>query len=507
MRSAGCPASAVSNYEAMGTGSWRPQYQLPQTFQLLDVLTMTRGAHALSTGFEFRHKNNEFVDVQRRNPEYGFTGLFTGDAVADLLLGWPQTIRLNNLMTAVQLQNAAAAFLQDDWKVTPDFTINLGLRYWYTTPYWAKEPFPNINLNFATGELVTATDDNRYLVDTDKNNIAPRLGFAYQLKPEQLVVRGGYGLFFGGEDFRGSSGNLVMNPPNMLSPVVNPVGTAQPPYLLSDPVPAFLVTSWNPADSVRTGLQVRDPNQEAVTIQQWNVAVELRLPLQSTVEVAYVGNRGRNLPGSYAANQTPFGLDGSVAANRPYPMWNTIELYDTKARSQYNGLQTKYEHRFTKGWYNLTSYSYNRAFSETGGFAAGNTPQLYGDWRAEYAPDSQTPRHRLSIANIYQLPIGRGRAIGGDMGGLADFLIGGWQVSSLFTWQTGAASERVTGSERCESGDRPVLQLPQPQRRRPAAKPDRLAQQRYRPEGGSLRLSELERLPGPAAQHARQRAP
>jgi len=126
-----------------------------------------------------------------------------------------------------------------------------------------------------------------------------------------------------------------------------------------------------------------------------------------------------------------------VAANRPYPMWNTIELYDTKARSQYNGLQTKYEHRFTKGWYNLTSYSYNRAFSETGGFAAGNSPQLYDDWRSEYAPDSQTPRHRLSIANIYQLPIGRGRAVGGDMSGLVDFLLGGWQVSSLFTWQTG----------------------------------------------------------------------
>jgi hypothetical protein len=433
----GLPRIAVSNYEAMGTGSWRPQYQLPETFQILDVLTMARGSHSLAAGFEFRHKTNEFVDVQRRNPEYSFTGFFTGDGIADLLIGWPQSLRMNNLMTAVQLQNAFAGFLQDDWKVTPNFTLNLGVRYEYATPYWAKEPFPNLNLDRATGELIRATDDNRYLVDTDKNNFAPRLGFAYQVKPERLVVRGGYGVFYGGEEFRGSGGNLVMNPPNMLSPLVQPIGNAPPPYLLSDPVPAHLVESWNPADSVRTGLQVRDTTQDAVTLHQWNVAVEIGLPKQSTLELAYVGNRGRNLPGTYQANQTPFGVDGSIPINRPYPMWNTIEMYETRARSEYNGIQAKFEHRFNSGWYNLTSYSYGRAYSETGGFAAGNAPQLYNDWRSEWAPDSQTPRHRLSIANIYQLPIGNGRAIGSDMTGLSEFLLGGWQVSALITWQTG----------------------------------------------------------------------
>ncbi|MPZ18308.1 MAG: hypothetical protein GEV06_10400 [Luteitalea sp.] len=433
----GLPRIAVTNYESMGTGSWRPQYQLPQSFQILDVVTMARGSHALSAGVEFRHKQNEFVDVRRRNPEYSFTGFFTGDGIADMLLGWPQTLRMNNVMTAVQRQNALAGFLQDDWKVTPNFTLNLGVRYEYATPYWADEPYPNINIDVETGELVRATDDNRYLVDTDRNNIAPRLGFAYQVKPEQLVVRGGYGLFYGGEEFRGSGGNLVMNPPNMLSPAVTPVGNEPPPYLVSDPVPAHLATSWDPADSVRTSLQVRDPDQDAVTLHQWNVAVELRLPMASTIELAYVGNRGRNLAGTWQLNQVPFGVDGSVPENRPYPMWSGIEFYDTRARSQYDGLQAKFEHRFANGWYNLTSYSYGRAFSETGGFAASNSPQLLGDWRAEWAPDSQTPRHRLSVANIYQLPVGRGRAIGTDMGRVSDFLLGGWQISSLVTWQTG----------------------------------------------------------------------
>jgi outer membrane receptor protein involved in Fe transport len=433
----GLPRIAVSNYEAMGTGSWRPQYQLPQSYQFLNVLTVAKGQHALSAGAEFRHKNNEFVDVQRRNPEYTFTGFYTGDGVGDLLLGWPQTLRMNNLMTAVQLQQAYAAFVQDDWKLTPNFTLNLGLRYEYTTPYWAKEPFPHINLDFDTGELIRATSDDRYLVDTDKNNLAPRLGFAYQAVPEKVVVRGGFGVFYGGEEFRGSGGNLVMNPPNMLSPLVQAVGNARPPYLLSDPVPGFLVQEWNPADSVRTGLQTRDPDQDVVTYYQWNVAVEYALPLDSTIELAYVANRGRNLPGTWQANQVPFGLDGTVPANRPYPMWNTIEKYDTRARSQYDGFQARYQRRYAKGWYNLTSYTYGRAFSETGGFAAGNAPQIGGDWRSEWAPDSQTPRHRLSVANIYQLPIGRDRAIGSDWSGVTDFFLGGWQISALITWQTG----------------------------------------------------------------------
>lgn len=433
----GLPRIGVSNYESMGTGSWRPQYQAPDAYQILDVLSMSRGSHAISTGFEFRHKNNEFVDVRRRNPEYTFTGFFTGDAIADLLLGWPETLGLNNVMAAEQLQQAWAGFVQDDWKVNPNLTLNVGLRYEYVTPFWAREPFPHINFDLDTRQLVRATGDDRYLVSTDKNNFAPRLGFAYQVKPERMVARGGYGIFYGGEEFRGSGGNLVLNPPNLLSPTVQRVGSAAPPVLLSDPVPAHLAQQWNPADSVRTGLQVRAVDQDAVTIHQWNVAFEFLLPFASTVEIAYVGNRGRNLPGTYQANQVPFGVDGTIPANRPFPEWAGIELYETVARSQYDGLQMKFERRFNKGWYNLTSYTYGRAYAETGGFAAGNSPQLYNDWRSEWAPDSQTPRQRLSMANIYQLPVGRGRAVGTDWSGLTDFLLGGWQVSTLFTWQTG----------------------------------------------------------------------
>jgi hypothetical protein len=89
------------------------------------------------------------------------------------------------------------------------------------------------------------------------------------------------------------------------------------------------------------------------------------------------------------------------------------------------------------GWYNLTSYTYGHATSETGGFASGTAPQVLNDWAAERGPDSQTPRHRLSMANVFQVPVGRGRAIGNDMSRVLDAIVGGWQVSTLFTYQTG----------------------------------------------------------------------
>jgi hypothetical protein len=432
----GIPEIGVSGYNNMGTGPWRPQYQAPDAYQILDVLTMARGPHAIKTGFEFRHRNNEFVDVQRRNPEYDFTGRFTGDAVADLLLGYADAFLLNNLMVAEQLQDVWAGFIQDDWKLRPNLTVNLGLRYEYATPYWARDPNPNINIDLATGNLVTATGDNRYLVDKDTNNWAPRLGVAYQIKPDRLVMRAGYGIFYGAEEFRGSSGNLVLNPPNLIQLRLSSVGNT-PAIRPSDPVPGQLVQQYNPADGPNIGLQVREQQQDAVTIHQWNVAMEFALPWSSIFEVAYVGNRGRNLPGTFQLNQTPFGVDGSVAANRPYPQWGGIELYQTLAQSSYDSLQMKFERRFSNGWYNLTSYTFADALSETGGFAADNTPQVGDDWRSERARESQTPRHRLSIANIYQLPFGRGMQWGSDMHPMADFFLGGWQLSAIYLWQSG----------------------------------------------------------------------
>ena len=185
------------------------------------------------------------------------------------------------------------------------------------------------------------------------------------------MVRGGYGLFYGGEDFRGSGGNLVMNPPNMLSPVVNPVGTAQPPYLLSDPVPAFLVTSVEPGRlrAHRAAGARPEPGR------CYHPAMERGGRAAPAAPVDHRG-RLRREPGPQPARYSP-GQSDAVRLGRQrggqsaVPDVEHIGLYDTKARSQYNGLQTKYEHRFTKGWYNLTSYTYRAGLLRDGWLRSG----------------------------------------------------------------------------------------------------------------------------------------
>jgi len=430
----GIPLITFSNYYAIGTPPYRPQYQKPQAFQILNSLAHFRGAHSLKAGFEMRFRDNEFSDLNYRVPAYRFQGRFTGDDMADLLIGYPDRLILQTQPVVTQRQQAWSGFFLDDWKLRPRLTLNLGLRYEYTTPFYALAPYQNANFDFQARKLVFATDSDRYLVNPDRNNFAPRVGIAYLLKPDRLVLRGGYGIFYSGEEIYGMECNLPFNPPSLISATLQQIGTGPPPVLLSGVIPSGVLSSYN---STTVGLRARLRDLPLPMVHQWNVALEFQLPHASTFELAYVGNRGRNIFGIYQANQTPFGVDGSVAANRPYPEWSGIQTGETKADSTYNALQARFERRYAKGWYMLTSYTFASALDESGGWAAGNSPQSYDNWAAERGPQAQTPRHRLSLANIWQLPVGHGQRFGDRIPHFLNALIGGWQMSNIVTLRSG----------------------------------------------------------------------
>jgi hypothetical protein len=281
---------------------------------------------------------------------------------------------------------------------------------------------------------VVATDDNKYLVRQDWNNIGPRVGFAWQLSPEKVVLRGGYGMFFNGEDIYGSEANLPLNPPQLTQATLLRQGTGPAPLRLSDPIPAGVLDRY---DSRTVSLRTREFNQSAGTIQQWNLAMQFKTSKASTFEVAYVGNRGRNLFGLYERNQTRFGVDGSIPANRPFPLWQGIQTGASRARSWYNSAQMKWEHSFSRGFFALASYTYASALDEAGTWDAGSSPQILDNFAAERGPQSQTPRQRITYAGIWEIPVGRGRAYGNSMPRALDFVIGGWQISSILTWRGG----------------------------------------------------------------------
>jgi hypothetical protein len=172
-------------------------------------------------------------------------------------------------------------------------------------------------------------------------------------------------------------------------------------------------------------------------VQQFNIAMQYLLPMKSTFEIAYVGNRGGNLFSEYALNQTKFGVDGSVAANRPYPQWSAIQVGATRSKSRYNSLQLKYEKQMTRGWYTLASYTFASALDQTGAYDAGSSPQYLDDFASEWGPQSQTARQRFTWSNIFELPVGRGRAFGSNWSRFTDAILGGWQISNILSARTG----------------------------------------------------------------------
>ena len=433
-KTGGIPLITVSNYQAIGTRNFRPQYQKPDLFQFIDNITLIHGKHNFRAGVESRRKNNTFLDSQRTLPGYTFNANYTGEALADLMLGEVYQFDANTQGVVEQLQNVWSWFAQDDWKVGRNLTLNLGLRYDYTTPYYGVGKNLNINFDPKTGKLLYAKNPADYLVDPDFNNFGPRLGIAWQILPQRLVLRGGYGIFYSGEDMTGSNINLPLNPPQVTPVTIIRKGSGPAPFLLSDPIPSNLFDNY---DTTIVSLRAREKDHKAALIQQFNTAVQVLLPMKSTFEVAYVGNRGRNLLSIYSLNQTPFGVDGSIAANRPYPQWAQINMGATRSKSWYNSLQAKYEKRFNQGFYELFSYTYASALDETGAWDAASSPQFLDSFDLERGPQAQTARHRYTATTIYEIPVGRGRKIGANWNRAVNAVLGGWQLSGIIGGRTG----------------------------------------------------------------------
>lgn len=429
----GLPRIQISNYQELGTRNFRPQFQKPHLYGILDNISLSKGQHTFRAGFELRAKSDEFVDIRRRTPIYRFRGKFTGDPLGDLFLGLDDQFNINSVPVVDQLQQVWAGFAQDDWKISPRLTVNLGLRYEYATPYYGDAPNRNINFDFTQGQLVRATGSNKYLVNTDKQDWGPRLGVAYQILPNRLVLRAGYGIFYNGEDIFGSDTNLPLNPPQLVSVTLNSNGSS-PALKLSDPIPANILTQYSLAT---LDLRAREKNWKTPRVQQYNVALQLSLPAKSTFEMAYVGNKGDRLVANFDANQTNYGADPGNPANYPFPNFAQIYTGTTRGESHYNALELKYEKTFQRGFYLLGSYTYASAIDDAGAWGSDSQPQVKDCFSCERGPMRQVPRHRFSFAGIYDLPVGRGRTFGNDMGRAADALLGGWQLSSIISWRSG----------------------------------------------------------------------
>ncbi|HTH52686.1 MAG TPA: TonB-dependent receptor [Edaphobacter sp.] len=437
------------------------------TFTYADNLTYLHGHHSFKFGAQFiRYQQNslypgndgllgQFVYTGNftSNPASGLTNNAQGYSVADFNLNRVSYVGTGNasgpLGPTGQRQWRDAYFAQDDWKITPNFTANVGIRYEYDQPMYEVNN-KQANINMQTGQLVYAGVNgvSRATVKPYYGSVMPRIGFAYSVNP-RLVVRGGYGIqnYMEGT---GANRRLTINPP------------FQTPYFAVGSTPSTTSTGQffrvqdgfsNPASPTQSlSLNAWAMNIRPAFISEYSLTTEYQFSNSTSLTLGYVGEAGQHLVNHGSANQLrqPCVLNGVVQANpnsaacstanpAPYKALvgqaGSIVITTSDAMMNYNALQVTLRQR---GWHGLAgtvNYSYGRAMTNAVGFYgstgianANNYNQDYYNNHAEYGPTSQDVRHNLNGVMSYELPLGRGRMFGSNMNRVLDEAVGGWKV-------------------------------------------------------------------------------
>ena len=443
-----------SGFDRIGSPDFLPKFQKTNQFQWSDTLSISQGAHQLKFGADIRGPmRNIYLDVPGLRGSFSFDGNRTGIGLADFLLGYPSGAQLTNLAVVDQRLKMYSFFFQDDWKVTPKLTMNLGLRYDYATwPYEGRDRMTN--LDPTTGQKFTPANSafGRGLVKPDKNNLAPRVGLAYQFTPK-TVVRAGYGRFYMAFERAGSEDQLALNLPFLVNNVVSTSSTSATANnmrlntgfnLSLDP--NFILSDVNRVVLVR--LRAINPDSVDGSVDQWNLGVQRELGSNVVVTFDYVGTKGTHLSTLRNLNQPFLNSNGTVTNTGtttftpvlPFPNLGPIEYRENNGNSIYHGAEVTLEKRFSRGSSFRTAYTFSKSIDEsqehlaaggTGSFTQ-NQFNLLGERRG---PSDFDVRHRFVASYVYELPFGKGRQYLTD--GAVSHIVGGWRVSGVANVRSG----------------------------------------------------------------------
>jgi hypothetical protein len=446
----GLPTQGITGYTQFGRQATNPQWQYPTVWNPKINYSWLLGKQSLKAGYEFQHIN---VEVQDVNPLYGldsYTGQFSRPAgaaagnlynLADFMLGLRSQYALSTFFVANMEQNLHFMYVQDDIRVNDTLTLNAGLRYEYATPMWERD---NNLTNFdpASKTMVKATDGSiadRALVDPDRNNFGPRLGFAYT-PMSKTVVRGGWGTSYVHVNRIGSANLLGINGPQVVRAAVNQTPTTAGFIPTEQGYPAGLTdsTKFNPLTAL-VSYMPRDFHSSPV--QSWYLSLQREFGRNMLVDVAYVGNKATDLLlignlNQAAANNSA----GSIllAARRPIPTWGDISYIFNGGKSRYDAFQMKYEWRMGADVTVLSSLTLSKAQDNSAGALEnqnGNfpAPQDINNLDADYGLSAYHQPYNSTTSFVWSLPFGKGKRWGGNMSSATDALVGGWQVSGIAT--------------------------------------------------------------------------
>jgi Carboxypeptidase regulatory-like domain/TonB dependent receptor len=456
------------------TGDGGPFLFRSNNFNLADAVTVVKGNSVFKFGADFRVRQNTNIDggrgggikgnVQYGTTESGFANFAyngigpndTGSALANFLLGYnPGTITRSSPGTDALLSTKETAFfVQDDWKVSQNLTLNLGLRYdLFTAP---TERFDRLsNFDLATRTIVTAGENSpngRDLSKTDKNNFQPVVGFAYSIgKDKNIVIRGGYRTIYSTD----ASGILSLNtnPGNGFGsygcePINTPAGCragilGRNLYDRGLPSPSEFIAARGTSFAAPTDRTIiyNDPNRKDALFHQYNGTFQYGFWKDWLAEVAYVGSIGRNL---LIVQNIGSGNETGAPGSREVPNIANVIASRYRGEFKYSALQTKLEKRFSKGLSILSSYTFAKAIDNTpGGFCLNGGgqrdcgPDNPLDLNADRGLSDTDVKHRFTLATVYDLPFGNNRKFLSSIPKALDYVIGGWQINNVVILQSG----------------------------------------------------------------------
>lgn len=474
----GLPGIAITGFTSFGRQVTNPQWQNPSLMDPKVNFTWVKGSHSLKFGYEFERT---WMAVNDNNPLYGSwtygggyskasssAATVSDNYWADFLFGTTSSYQLANYFVVHLRQNMHNAYAQDDWKVLPNLTLNLGLRWEYGSPYSEDhnyvsnfDPISQSVLTITPGAVagngITPVNHGgvygKTLVNPDLNDFGPRIGFAYAAT-SKTAIHGGFGMSFVHYTRAGSGDILAINAPQaqfaavtQITPsTTNQCSTPLPSQIIpinsvtpscyataSQGYPSGLVTNFNPATDNITWVP-KDTRDSYV--ESYFFSVQQQLAKNTVLDIAYVGNHGLKLQGFMNGNQK----DPSNGFKRPFGNWpSDITEALNQFWSNYNGLQVRYEQRFVAGLSLLNSFTWSHALDNNSASLESNTPSPQNAYNL--AADYSQSDYNLPISNVtslvYELPFGHGKQYFSNINGFENVLVGGWQLSAINTAQAG----------------------------------------------------------------------
>ncbi len=496
------PAFAPAGYLSIGNGGPDYRHSSYNTYNLLFSNTKISGSHVFKFGFEARRLEVDNGEAQAFDGSFSFASTLTqgpdptkatlngGNGLASMLLGLGSGTMTQNSKIADTRSYYYAWYFGDDWKLTPRLTLNLGVRYEIQVPRTERHDRmnyfdPNVASPLAGPAGIPGLKGGIVFLGTDDvgnrqfpirwGNIAPRLGFAYELT-KKTIVRGGAGIFFAGAPTTagGVVGNFGFRTD---TPFVGSQDGLTPFSYLSNPFPTGLVPPTGSSQGLLTaiGTAIAEPLPSATVpyTENWSLGIQRELPGSILVDASYIGNHGVQLIsgaetnwnldqltpqqmalGTAALQSVPnpfFGLitTGPLSTQtvpryyllRPYPQFTSVvALYIQGSNSSYNAGQLRIEKRFKNGLQFQLAYAKQKLIDDNsiieneGTNAARQNIYCRACERSVSANDIS---QRFVYSSVYELPFGRGRKFGSSWNSFVNGVLGGWQANGILALQTG----------------------------------------------------------------------